>query len=114
MLTIKREWQNVLQHMHPNGEKSDLGKNEGDIIRLLNHGLLLETNIQTIFDSMNAKGIEVVKNTDAKYDIYSKQGDYTSPTFYAAANPEQYDQSVFNDYKDASPFKRSNNDIYNV
>lgn len=35
------------------------------------------------------KGIEVVKNTDANYDIYSKMGDYTSPTFYAATNPDQ-------------------------
>ncbi|MBE0443337.1 hypothetical protein EI164_14985 [Psychrobacter sp. FME13] len=33
-VVIKREWQNVLQHMHPNGLKGDLGKNEGDIIRL--------------------------------------------------------------------------------
>ena len=49
------------------------------------------------------KGIEVVKNTDANYDIYSKMGDYTSPTFYAAANPDQYDHSAFDDYRDAAP-----------
>lgn len=35
------------------------------------------------------KSIEVVKNTDANYDIYSKMGDHTSPTFYAATNPDQ-------------------------
>lgn len=60
------------------------------------------------------KGIEVVKNTDANYDIYSKMGDYTSPNFYAATNPDQYDHSVFNDYKDTLPIKQNGNDTYNV
>ena len=60
------------------------------------------------------KGIEVVKNTDANYDIYSKMGDYTSPTFYAAANPDQYDHSAFDDYTDTSPIKRNEDDTYNV
>jgi hypothetical protein len=55
-----------------------------------------------------------VKNTDDNYDIYSKMGDYTSPTFYAAANPDQYDQSIFNDYRDTSPVKRDDDDTYNV
>ena len=59
------------------------------------------------------KGIEVVKNTDANYDIYSKRGDYTSPTFYAATNPDQYDQSVFKDYRDTLSIKQ-NDDTYNV
>ena len=59
------------------------------------------------------KGIQVVKNTDAKYDIYSKQGDYTSPTFYAATNPDQYDHSAFVDFKDMKSIKQ-NDDNYNV
>ena len=59
------------------------------------------------------KGIEVVKNTDARYDIYSRQGDYTSPTFYAAANPDQYDQSVFTDSQDVL-LSRQNNNIYHA
>ena len=60
------------------------------------------------------KGIEVVKNTDANYDIYSKMGDYTSPTFYAATNPDQYDQFIFNDYRDAAPIQRSDDDTYDA
>ena len=60
------------------------------------------------------KGIEVVKNTDANYDIYSKQGDYTNPTFYAAANPDQYDQSVFDKFIDAAPIQRSDDDTYDA
>ena len=55
------------------------------------------------------KGIEVVKN----YDIYSKMGDHTSPTFYAATNPDQYDQSVFSGFTDTVPIKQ-NDDTYNV
>ncbi|MGP5649608.1 hypothetical protein ACTXPO_13375 [Psychrobacter celer] len=60
------------------------------------------------------KGIEVVKNTDANYAIYSKLDDYTGPTFYAAANPDQYDQSVFDGYRDAAPIQRNDDDTYNV
>ena len=59
------------------------------------------------------KGIEVVRNTDANYDIYSKMGEYTSPTFYAATNPDQYDQSVFSGFTDTVPIKQ-NDDTYNV
>lgn len=60
------------------------------------------------------KGIEVVKNTDANYAIDSKLDDYTGPTFYAAANPDQYDQSVFDGYRDAAPIQRNDDDTYNV
>lgn len=60
--------------------------------------------------SIYPKGIEVVKNTDAKYDIYSKMGDYTSPTFYAAANPNQYDLSGF----DNTSVSQDNDDSYLV
>ena len=56
------------------------------------------------------KGIEVVKNTDAKYDIYSGLGDYTSPDFYAAANPDQYDLSGF----DNTSVSQDDNDSYLV
>ena len=59
------------------------------------------------------KGIEVVKNTDANYAIYSKLDDYTGPTFYAAANPDQYDQSVFTDTQDVL-LSRQNNNIYHA
>ena len=41
-------------------------------------------------------------------------GDYTSPTFYAAANPDQYDHSAFDDYKDTSPIQRSDDDTYDA
>ncbi|MGP9599446.1 hypothetical protein ACT3R9_07160 [Psychrobacter sp. AOP42-A1-21] len=127
-VTIKREWQNVLQHMHPNGSESNLGKNEGDIIRLLNHGLLIETDIQTVFDFINKRakgvfetdsdyseylikylemrtkvapeypdGIEVVKNTSPKYDIFINHGNVNGYEFYAAKNPEQYDPAGFDE-----------------
>ncbi|MGP5543364.1 hypothetical protein ACTXMH_12590, partial [Psychrobacter celer] len=66
------------------------------------------------FILISPKGIEVVKNTDARYDIYSKQGDYTSPTFYAATNPDQYDQSVFSGFTDTVPIKQNDDDTYNV
>ncbi|WP_157823948.1 MULTISPECIES: hypothetical protein [Psychrobacter] len=55
-----------------------------------------------------------MKNTDDNYDIYSKMGDYTSPTFYAAANPDQYDQSVFNGFTDTSPINRDDHDTYDA
>ena len=142
---IKREWQNVLQHMHPNGLKGDLGKNEGDIIRLLNYGKFLDKNVQEIFDYINSRnigafesdkdyskyitlylkmrakvaprypdGIEVVKNTSPKYDIYINYNSSNDYRFYAAANPDQYDQSIFNDYTDTSPIQRSDDDTYDA
>ncbi|WP_201567830.1 hypothetical protein [Psychrobacter immobilis] len=140
-VTTSPEWRNTIQHMTAHGAKGDVGKNEGDVVRLLNYGTGMadEAAILEIINSgstttpntgsyyVNAyitmrqkvqpsypKGIEVVKNTDANYDIYSKMGDYTSPTFYAAANPDQYDQSIFNDYRDTSPVKRDDDDTYNV
>ncbi|PJX20251.1 hypothetical protein CAP50_12385 [Psychrobacter sp. L7] len=140
-VTTSPEWRNTLQHMTVNGAKGSLGKNEGDIIRLLNYGVGLadEAAVLAMINSNSTaksntgsyyvdayitmrqkvkpsypKGIEVVKNTDANYDIYSKMGDYTSPTFYAAANPDQYDQSVFDGYRDAAPIQRNDDDTYNV
>lgn len=140
-VTTSPEWRNTLQHMTVNGAKGSLGKNEGDIIRLLNYGVGLadEAAVLAMINSNSTvkhntgsyyvdayitmrqkvkpsypKGIEVVKNTDANYDIYSKMGDYTSPTFYAAANPDQYDQSIFNDYRDTAPIQRSDDDTYDA
>ncbi len=138
-VTTSSEWMNVLQHMTIRGNKGNLGKNEGDIIRLLNYGVGLadESSVLDILNSGSAtkpdtgssyvnayitmrqkveliliypKGIEVVKNTDAKYDIYSGLGDYTSPDFYAAANPDQYDLSGF----DNTSVSQDDNDSYLV
>lgn len=140
-VTTSPEWRNTLQHMTVNGAKGSLGKNEGDIVRLLNYGTGMadEAAVLAMINSGSTakpntgshyvdayitmrqkvqpsypKGIEVVKNTDAKYDNYSKLGNYTSPDFYAAANPNQYDHSVFKDFKDASSIKQSDDDTYNV
>lgn len=140
-VTTSPEWRNTLQHMTVKGGKGNLGKNEGDVIRLLNYGTGMadEAAVLAMINSNSTvkpntgshyvnvyitmrqkvkpsypKGIEVVKNTDANYDIYSKMGDYTSPTFYAAANPDQYDHSAFDDYKDTSPIQRSDDDTYDA
>ena len=37
-VTTSPEWRNTLQHMTVKGGKGNLGKNEGDVIRLLNYG----------------------------------------------------------------------------
>lgn len=68
-VTIKREWQNVLQHMHPNGKKSDLGKNEGDIIRLLNYGKFLNKSVQEILDFVNSRSTKIFR-TNSDYSKY--------------------------------------------
>lgn len=140
-VTTSPEWLNVLQHMTLRGTKGNLGKNEGDIIRLLNHGVAQadESAVLKILNSVSTtkpntgshyvdayismrqkvkptypKGIEMVKNTDAKYDIYTKMGDYSSPNFYAAANPNQYDPLPFKDLKDTSIINPRDNDTYQV
>lgn len=98
--------------------------NEAAVLKILNSGSMTPPNtgsyyadtyitMRQMVKSSYPKGIEVVKNTDAKYDIYSKMGDYTSQTFYAAANPDQYYHSVFNNYRD-TVLIRKNDDTYNV
>ena len=52
------------------------------------------------------KGIEVVKNTDAKYDIYGKLNDYISPNFYIATNPDHYDIAGFYNIKNKTLIRR--------
>ena len=127
--------------MTVNGAKGSLDKNEGDIVRLLNYGVGLadEVAVLAMINSSSTskpntgsyyvdayitmrqkikpsypKGIEVVKNTDAKYDIYSKMGDYTSPTFYAAANPDHYDSAGFDDTNNISLLRTKDDDSYLV
>ena len=100
--------------------------NKAAVLKILNSGSMTPPNTGSYYVdayitmrqkveliSIYPKGIEVVKNTDAKYDIYSKMGDYTSPTFYAATTPDQYDQSVFSGFTDTVPIKQ-NDDTYNV
>lgn len=135
---IKNEWLNVLQHMHPLGEKSKLGINEGDIIRFLNYGMLM-ANEKSVLNHVNSgsnrkiktgsryvdlylemrrkvqpqseypKGTEIVKNTDPRYDIYIKHGNTNQ--YIAATNPEQYDPAGFGD-NTSNPMLGNNNDIY--
>lgn len=46
------------------------------------------------------KGIEVVKNTRPKYDIYINYNPPSDYQFYAAKNPEQYDPAGFDEDDD--------------
>ena len=95
--------------------------NKAAVLKILNSGSMTPPNTGSYYvdacitmrqkiKPTYPKGIEVVKNTDAKYDIYSKMGDYTSPTFYAAANPNQYDLSGF----DNTSVSQDNDDSYLV
>ncbi|NRD71546.1 MULTISPECIES: hypothetical protein [Psychrobacter] len=45
-------------------------------------------------------GIEVVKNTSPKYDIYIKHGQFNNYEHFMAKNPEQYDPAGFEDDDD--------------
>ena len=43
----------------------------------------------------------MVKNTDAKYDIFINHGNVNGYEFYAAKNPEQYDPAGFDEDDDS-------------
>ena len=54
-VNARAEWANVMEHMSIDGRKrNDPGKAEGDVLRFLNYGYSLNSNLDRVFDNINA------------------------------------------------------------
>lgn len=64
----RSEWDNVMQHMTSNGQKSprSAGQNEGDVLRFLNNGVSL-AELPSVFEALNEAG-PVMKPVGDKKD----------------------------------------------
>lgn len=116
----RAEWANVMEHMSIDGSKrNDAGKAEGDVLRFLNYGYSLNSNLSAIFDNINAhpdwtpsdvgntylaeflahrrklteefpRGYEVALYGTPEYERLLALDGQESPTFAAIAPPETW------------------------